>query len=348
MPGKSSYFRIDEQVFFTMAGISLIALIVLAFKYATRETCLPVNISTLDSLITGNLVRFKAEMTTAKTYSWNFGDGDTKDEQSNVTAHTYKVPGSYSISVLVNGTCEGTQTIYVAEAQITPDMSMKPDIVYPDTAYTGQNIIFTDQATTSTSWEWRFGESNTVDETSRDAVHAFSTPGIKNIYLKVNGRADLVERIQILVIEREVKQNKSNKPQQFISKPSSQRPTIKNDPLVPEVGSQINPVTPTVEDVKAKTPDVSTSQLADMIKSVAAGEKGPEIFNPYLCGNKEIQVVYNGGKVISFQKFCEELKGLKKKKIKKISVWRNVNAQTNCIESMIVTMELKKGIWPFN
>ena len=98
---------------------------------------------------------------------------------------------------------------------------------------------------------------------------------------------------------------------------------------------------------KPKAPDVSTDELVTMIKSIAAGDKNADIFNPYLCNNKEIKVAYNNN-VMTFQKFCEALQELKKKKIKKISVWRNVNAQTNCIESMVVSIETKKGIWPFN
>lgn len=332
-----------------MGGICLLALIVLGFQYAGRETCQPVSIAYSDSLMAGNIVRFRADMPGGRMYSWNFGDGASKEEKENTTTHIFKNAGQYEISVLVNGSCEQTRTIVVKEAPIVINTGMLPVIISADTLYTGKPATFTDGSTTSTSWEWSFGETNSVNDTNQTATYTYNTPGYKKVYLRVNGRYDLTREKLVYVRDEAEERNKklvTPKPALPV-RPAPVSPVIKPDPVVDPISRQTEDKKPAdSEPVVQKAPDVSTEQLAAMIKSIAGGDKGPDVFDPYLCSDKTIKVAYNGT-VIPFSKFCEELKELKKKKIKKISVWRNVNAQTNCIESMVVTIEAKKSIWPF-
>lgn len=349
MTKKPSFFRIDENVFITMGAVCLLALIVLGFQYAGREICQPVSIAYSDSLMAGNIVRFRADMPGGRTYSWNFGDGTSKEEKTTTTTHIFKNAGQYEVSVLVNGSCEQTRTIVVKDAPIVVNTGMLPVIISSDTLYTGVPAKFTDGSTTSTSWEWSFGETNSVNDTNQTATYTYNTPGYKKVYLRVNGRYDLTREKLVYVIDAAAERNQRMvTPKPILPvRPAPVSPVIKPDPVVGPIGQQTEDKKQADnEPVVQKAPDVSTEQLAAMIKSIASGDKGPEAFNPYLCSDKTIKVAYNGT-VIPFSKFCEELKELKKKKIKKISVWRNVNAQTNCIESMVVTIEAKKGIWPF-
>lgn len=350
MTKKPSFFRIDEQVFFAMTGMCIIALIVLAFQYSNQETCSPIKITFSDSLVAGSIIRFKAETPGGKIFSWNFGDGSDKEEHSNTTTHIYKAAGSYTINVLVNEHCEETQTFFVKEAPVVANTSMLPIIESSsDTAYTGEPITVTDVSTISTSWEWFFGETNAVDKSTQEATYIYNTAGYKTIYLRVNGRSDLTRTKDIYVIDKESDKNKTVKPRLIAPKPAPVRPLIKDNPQVDKtLNEQIEEkkTDPIPETPKPKAPDVSTDELATMIKSIASGDKTAEVFNTYLCNNKDIKVAYNNT-VLTLPKFCEALRELKKKKIKKISVWRNVNAQTNCIESMVVTIEAKKSIWPF-
>lgn len=344
MTKKPSFFRIDENVFITMGAVCLLALIVLGFQYAGRETCQPVSIAYSDSLMAGNIVRFRADMPGGSTYSWNFGDGASKEEKANTTTHIFKNAGQYEVSVLVNGSCEQTRTIVVKDAPIVANTGMLPVIISSDTLYTGKPATFTDGSTTSTSWEWSFGETNSVNDTNQTATYTYNTPGYKKVYLRVNGRYDLTREKLVYVVDESEERNKKVVTPKPAPQPRSVVHDIKPDPLPPPL--PVPTPAPAPEPEVKKSPDVSTEQLAAMIKSIAAGDKSPDVFDPYLCNDKTIKVAYNGT-VIPFSKFCEELKELKKKKIKKISVWRNVNAQTNCIESMVVTIEAKKGIWPF-
>lgn len=350
MQKKQSFFRIDEQVYFTMAGICVVSLMVLAFRYSFRPDCATVNIVLPDSLVAGNIIRLKAEMQGGSEFSWNFGDGITRDEKINTTTYNYKAPGPYTIRVIVNGRCEGIQRIYVKDAPVVINTNLLPIIAASDTLYMGVAAKFTDIASTSTSWEWYFGETNSVDDASQEATYTYKTPGLKRVLLRVNGRPDLTREKLVYVIDREAEKMKNSSKSKPVSKPIVVTPVIKENPVSDKsLLEQIEDNKPPqqVEPPKTKAPDVSTKQLAAMITSIAEGESGAEVFNPYLCDNKNVKVAYNGT-VVSFTKFCQALSELKKKKIKKISVWRNVNAQTNCIESMVVNIELKKGFWPFN
>ena len=345
MTKKPSFFRIDENVFITMGAVCLLSLIVLGFQYAGRETCQPVNIAYSDSLMTGNIIRFRADMPGGKAYAWNFGDGTSKEEKASTTTHIFKSAGQYEVSVLVNGSCEQARTVIVKDAPIVVNTGMLPVIISSDTLYVGKPATFTDGSTASTSWEWSFGETNSVNDTNQIATYTYNTSGYKKVYLRVNGRYDLTREKLIYVADPSAERNRGI----VAPKPApSPKPTpvhdIKPDPLPPPL--PVPKPEPAPEPEVKKAPDVSTEQLAAMIKSIAGGDKGPDVFDPYLCSDKTIKVAYNGT-VIPFSKFCEALKELKKKKIRKISVWRNVNAQTNCIESMVVTIDAKKSVWPF-
>lgn len=347
MNKKPSFFRIDENVFITMGVFCLLSLMVLGFQYAGKEKCLPVNISISDSLMAGNIVLFRADMPGAREFSWDFGDGISKEEKTSTTTHIFKNPGQYEVSVVVNGTCTQARTIVIKEAPIVVNTGFLPIIISSDTLYTGVPSKFTDGSTTSTSWEWSFGETNSVDDTSQTATYSYSTPGYKKVYLRVNGRSDLTREKLVFVIDKAAEANKNNKTIHPAPAPAPTpvRPEIKPNPIVDPIKDQTDNNKPPVSNpVIQKAPDVSTEQLAAMIKSIAGGDKGAEAFDPYLCKDKTVKVAYNGT-VMPLAKFCEQLKELKSRKIKKISVWRNVNPETNCIESMVVTIESKKKVF---
>ncbi len=83
-----------------------------------------------------------------------------------------------------------------------------------------------------------------------------------------------------------------------------------------------------------------------MLKQVSAGNKTANDFSDYLCGNLGVPVFYNGN-AMPFSKLCEQLKELKEKKIKKITVGLTKSGVTGCIESMSVSIEKKKGFLGF-
>jgi hypothetical protein len=65
-------------------------------------------------------------------------------------------------------------------------------------------------------------------------------------------------------------------------------------------------------------------------------------FGPFICNNMGMAVTYNNEKT-TFGAMCADLKNQKRKKIKKITVTTTKMESTNCIVSMNVTVEKKKG-----
>jgi hypothetical protein len=341
MNKKRSIFRIDEQVFFTMAAVCLFSLLILSFRIITHHSCSPIKIQLEgDSLIAGNLVRFKGETESGKIFSWNFGDGNTIDEESHTTNHIYKNPGKYTVTVLADGECSDIQNIYVNEAPVVVNTSLQPMIMGPDTAYTNQLVKFSDISAASVSWEWSFGETGDADAFTKNASYTYSRPGVKKVYLKINNRPDLVVVHFIYIIDKDAQNKLKEKPKK--EPPRVQVIVIPSKPTVDPISNQVaQPPTKPEEHAKAKAPDISHEQMEIMLKQVSAGAKTAEDFSPYLCGNMGLPVFYNGN-AMPFSKLCEQLKEMKEKKIKKITVGITRSGVTGCIESLSVSIE-KKG-----
>ncbi len=75
-----------------------------------------------------NTFRFEADGTGATTWSWNFGDGETANEQN--PTHSYAADGNYTVSVYVTGAlgCDASTTL---DRLVT--VSHIPDIYIPNT-----------------------------------------------------------------------------------------------------------------------------------------------------------------------------------------------------------------------
>src|ERR1700753_1437037 len=100
---SSSGSHLDENVYLTMGGLCLVALLVLAFRYTTRRDCSPVAIKVSGlSFTKGALLTFQAQTKSEGSFEWNFGDGTIVEEYDPATQHTYAAPGRYTVSVTVN------------------------------------------------------------------------------------------------------------------------------------------------------------------------------------------------------------------------------------------------------
>ncbi|MBC8033639.1 MAG: PKD domain-containing protein [Chitinophagaceae bacterium] len=340
----SSFFRIDEQVFFTMAGVSLLAIIILAFRFTTDRPCAPVKIKTGTGILTeGVAVRLKAETERGESYSWNFGDGTTSEDATPSTSHIFKQAGRYIVSVIVNGTCVDMQNIVISESAVVVNTSLHPLIIGSDTAYVNEALTFADASATSTSWEWRFGETGIIDSYDKTPTYTYTTAGVKKISLKVNGRPDLVVQKWIYVIDKEAQKAAMDNAKADATRRKT-APPIVFIPSAPTAPPLTNQQSDPVKKEEPKAPSVTADQLRMLLFEVVEGTKRAEDFSEYLCGNLSREIVYNGSP-IAFNKMCEDLKGIKKKRINKISVVPYRNGQTNCIESMSVTVDKKKGIF---
>jgi hypothetical protein len=350
---STSSFRLDEKVYLTMILVGTMSLLVLGFRYISRHPCPPISLqiqSNTDSFQKGNLISFKAVSAGGNDFTWNFGDGSRNDETAPTVLHKFSNAGTYTVSVTVDGECSEFQTVAIMESPVIDNNILGNTFTGPTAGYVGLPLTFEDLSIKSKSWEWHFEDPVKVDAITKTATHVFNTSGLKTISLMINGRRDLVQSRSVLIVDREVENNMAKAKENHTPKPSSAGKVV-YVPTSPTVQPLVNPTQPsTVENTpkkeeekpKPKAPEVTAIQMEGLLKEVIAGTKGAEDFSSYFCGNLSTVVVYNSNNV-TFSAMCASLKELKKKKLKSIKVTLFPNATTNCQQSMIVNVDVKKG-----
>ena len=337
---SSSFFRLDEQVFFTMGGLCVLALLIMAFRIGTHTACAPVTIAvkTVDP-VERVQVRFNAESAKlGSSYAWNFGDGTVKEEATAFTSHEYKTAGKYTVTVTVNGECTDVQVLAVREAPVVVNTGLQPIIIcnVTDTAYTNEPISFSDGSTAGTAWEWKFGETGTVDATGKSVAYSFRYSGRKFITLKINNKDLLTTSYSLFVLDKEEERRKKLKQQEDGRIKTTPRP-----PIIIQKDPDIDPIKPK-EDAKVETKPkpvaVTNEQLDALIRGVCDNNKTIADFHPYMCGSSSIPVVYNSD-LITLEKMCEEIKGIKSKNIKTLKITPTIT--DNCLSAINVTLKEK-------
>lgn len=332
----SSVFRIDERVFITMALTCIVALLMLAYRYKNYEPCHAVRISTNTlNFIEQSLISFKAETTGGETYYWDFGD-NTKPVYTGTSAtHAFKYPGSYTVTVTVNGKCTAWQNVFIKESPIVINTELKPVFTGPDTAIIFKPVKFKDMTQGAYSWEWRFGESNSVDATTRESSWIFTTPGPKIITLRINGRPDMVGIGTIYVLDPELNNTAGDRP--FRQRNSNRPPEI----LRPEIHDV--PVSPPLKNEEAekveikpdrpKGPNTTRDQLEQYLYEVSEGKKHANDFSESLCGNVNMPVIYRG-KQMTFKEMCMLIEEVRKRRIKRWII--HMTLDNGCITALKV------------
>ncbi|MAJ28373.1 hypothetical protein CBD41_02995, partial [bacterium TMED181] len=117
-------------------------------------------------------------------YLWNFGDGNTSTESD--PQHIYTSPGTYVVSLTVNG--PGGSDTHVCSSCITvTDPAPVADFnISANSAVIGIPLTFTDLSTGPiSSYLWSFGDGAT--STLAQPLHAYSSAGNYTVTLTVTG-----------------------------------------------------------------------------------------------------------------------------------------------------------------
>jgi len=129
-------------------------------------------------------INFTNASTTAVSYLWNFGDGNTSTLEN--PTHTYQNRGAYSVSLTIttaNG-CTNTRTKTNYITVLGPTVSFGLSGSAPtQPPYT---FSFSDLSTTSSpiiSWNWNFGDGNT--STLQNPTHTYTLIDSFDVSLKV-------------------------------------------------------------------------------------------------------------------------------------------------------------------
>jgi hypothetical protein len=348
MKKKTTLFRIDEQVFFTMAGICIVALIVLGFRYSFSEPCQPISIQLpADTVIVGERVNIKASTVKGKKYEWNFGDGfEAKDELSTV-GHIFEAAGKYSVSVIVNDKCTEYATLIVVNRVQKITGGSLSLFTGPTRANINEVVKFEDTSALSKSWAWQFEAGGEILSKKRKAEYTFTLPGKQLVTLTINGRPEMTVWRYIDVIDPNAKADqKANAPRL----PKSRRadPVIKPDPNVGTIKEQtetalppavLEPKSEPVPEPVKKAPKIAVAELQSMLVQVTDGSKSAADFSAFICGKMDLPVIYNSKKM-TFENMCRELKKVRRRRVKELTVFFSANPTTNCIELLTVALDL--------
>lgn len=349
---QSSFFRIDEQVVYTMITVCIISVIVLAFRYTSDKTCDGITLSYgNDSIFVNDIVHFNTGVNAESSYKWIFGDGTQLEKGTSSENHKYKEARTYTVSIH-EGNCVDIRDLVVYEHKsIKSEVVLaKPVVNSQSSAFTGEKVRFFDSSPSSTSWEWYFEDNPEVYGREREVWYTFKKPGSQKVFLKVNKNAGTTFTDYITI---------NNKPDEFVTRvnppPNNNKQpdiVIQDIPIGPPLGQgnkdsvkivpSVTPPKEPIPEVK-KAPEFNDSQWSDALYKVSDNKKNAQDFNEYLCGKQDVKVIYNN-KIYTFSEFCDELKSIKARRIKTITVItvKNLN---NCVVSMQVAIKRKLIDW---
>lgn len=127
-------------------------------------------------------VAFVNNSSGANSFLWDFGDGNTLSTSNNIDTvyHTYLSSGDYSVSIRAQNNCSDT----TAFEQVT--VFPKPSAAFDASASRvciGDTIIFSNQSSIATSYQWQFGDGAT--SVLENPTHIYTTPGLYTVQLIV-------------------------------------------------------------------------------------------------------------------------------------------------------------------
>lgn len=320
--------NLDTSVIYLFIGAFLISAVTLAFRYSKYAPCDEV-IFTSDAkeFRAGEMVKFRDKTEGAEDWNWDFGDNSTGSYQKE-PLHIFKEEGEYKVRLLVNNTCERTETVVIKEKLILIDSTKFPVFTLPETIVVGETLNVKDETENADTWEWRFGETASINAKTRNAEYVYEEPGLKTVSLVVNGDLNYITKKKINVVPKKGVKTRITEIEVPKREPGW---NIKSKPSEVVTQKEEQASKPSV------TPYINESNFGLKVLLVSQEKSTPQAFTEYFCGNINIPIVVNG-KNTTFLVFCEKIKG-KKIKIKSLNLFRDKGS--NCIKN--VTIDYKKS-----
>lgn len=132
-------------------------------------------------------VKFRNESLYGETYIWGFGDGQYSTAVNPV--HTYYVPGSYIVKLIVYNTAgESTHSGIVTAFQ---NPSAIFDAYPTDVVNNEQIVVFYNSSMYDSLYLWRFGDGTT--STEENPYHKYEKEGVYNVMLTVTSKDGCVD-----------------------------------------------------------------------------------------------------------------------------------------------------------
>ncbi len=325
--------HVDKSVNYFLIYVIIVSLGITGFKYKMYKPCNGAifNFNKSTTYSEGDLVKFIDNSKNASSWKWNFGDG-SKTVEVREPIHIFKKAGEYKVKLTVNGLCEKEETITIKEKKSVLDPNKFPKFDLPESIVVGETLTISDKTPNASTWEWRFGETASVNSKNRYAKYVYKEPGLKTVSLIVNGNVKYIAKKRINVIPLNEKVTRIN--------PIRKKKTLGwNLPNKPRDYDDNEPEKNKASEPKS-APLISNASFKKKLFLVSKKQMNPNQFSPYFCGDINKKVVVNG-KNTTFLVFCESIKG-KKIKIRELSVFREDGS--NCIKTLTINYK-KKGLW---
>lgn len=115
------------------------------------------------------------------SYQWFFGDGTNATELN--PSHTYSIPGSYTVRLIVSNGNGCTDSI--TKPNIISLGQVRASFTAPDSACPNNGILFTNTSSpTPGSVSWAFGDSSFSSQIN--AIKTFTAPGVYSVKMVAN------------------------------------------------------------------------------------------------------------------------------------------------------------------
>ncbi len=127
------------------------------------------------------IITFTNTTVNASSYAWDFGDGNTSNEEN--PKHTYLSAGNYTVSLIATG--DGGEQTVSKTIDITYPAPVANFTIDKTSALLEEVITFTNTSENATSYLWDFGDGRT--STEENPKHAFSIGGKFTVSLTATG-----------------------------------------------------------------------------------------------------------------------------------------------------------------
>lgn len=327
----------DRSIWITIALTAVIGLFVMGYKFLTYSDCTGADFTfERDQLIAGQIVSFKDQSPEAIEWEWTFGDGSPPAAGEEVL-HVFKHPGEYAVTMQVDGGCAVRKKVIVRKREPAARTSRYPDFSMPPTARVGEPVRFTDNTAGANEWQWSFGETMQVDDTTKNPTYVFQSSGVKTVTLIVNGKERYAAKKRITVFARPVEE-----PEFDLDLP--ERAELEQKQLRDTISIAEVPLAPPLKPVpQNRAPELSRIQLEDYLLQVAEEQRAPETLSPFCCEGFDTRVRANG-KEQSLLVLLQDIQG-EKISIGNLEVLKH--KETGCISFIKVDYNRKKVLGIF-
>ena len=321
---NTTNYHLDKSVILFFIITILVTATVFAFKYVNYTPCEIIDFSFKETEVRVNeSIEFEDKTLGALEWKWNFGDSTAIDTRRK-PYHTYKKPGDYTISLIVNGKCPKLKTITILEKKevLDPLKRAKFRILTPKIRV-GDKLKVQDNTLDAKSWEWNFEDAIGATSKEQNPEYIYNTSGKKTITLIVNGEIKYAttETIEVLPKKKERIQRDET--------------VVRDVSVIPVDPIGDDPIADDPKD-EFKAPFINEKSFSAKLILVSTKKASAKDFNDYLCKNLDLPIIVNR-KRTTFIEFCEKIKG-RNIIIKELELTHEEN---NCVKNIVV--KYKKG-----